>query len=318
MKESIIWENLTNNFISTGDSIQYENFSFPLHIHPCTEFFTILSGEMKLLTGKTILMREGDAVLISPLVIHGYESDGPVRFCSMVFEDSVFPGIENMEKFSSGSFCYLFRISDSFPDGELDDVIKGISHYNKEKIRPNILMLYCRLLLTMVLDHIYSPESMGKLYVTDDKVLISQIIEDNNNITNTILPYIRAHYKEKISLNDLAQSINSNRYTVSRTLSKSFGTSFSDLVNRYRIQEACSLLRKTTASILEISLRVGYDTISTFNRNFNKYVGKTPHEYRIEIMDANRMNDEPEWNESLTRAQNAYPGRQSGKSDDQK
>ena len=307
MRESIFWEEGSHNIIDTIGIARHDVFSFPLHLHPRTEFFSILSGEMRLLTGKTILMREGDAVLISPLVIHGYETDGPVSFCSLVFEDSLFPDIDNMEEFSSGSFCYLFGTREAFPDGELDDVVKGILHYYKDKSHRSIIMLYCRLLLTMILDHIYSPESVGKLYITDDKDLISQITEDKGNITNTILPYIQAHYKEKISLNDLAESIKSNRYSVSRALSKGFGTSFYDLVNRYRIQEACSLLRKTTVSILEVSQRVGYDTVSTFNRNFSKYVGKTPHEYRKEIMDASRMNSEPEKNGSLTSPKNVYP-----------
>ena len=84
-----------------------------------------------------------------------------------------------------------------------------------------------------------------------------------------------------MTLNDIARTINSNRYSVSRALNGYLGTTLSEIVNRYRIQEACSLLRKTSDSIQKISERVGYDTVSTFNRNFIRYIGKTPSEFRL-------------------------------------
>ena len=119
------------------------------------------------------------------------------------------------------------------------------------------------------------------MIVTDDKDLVSQIPRDERSITAAILPYIQAHYREKVTLNDIARTINSNRYSVSRALNGYLGTTLSEIVNRYRIQEACSLLRKTSDSIQKISERVGYDTVSTFNRNFIRYIGKTPSEFRL-------------------------------------
>lgn len=53
-----------------------------------------------------------------------------------------------------------------------------------------------------------------------------------------------------------------------------------DYVNFVRIRKACDLIRKTSMSMQDISLEIGYDTISTFNRNFRKLTGTTPYKWK--------------------------------------
>ena len=280
MSDAIFLEEFSQTVVDTQGIQHFDEFSFPLHLHPQTEFFLILSGEMWLLTGKKILMRAGDAVFISPLVVHGYESNSPVSFCSMVFEDPLFTEIKNMEEFSAGSYIFMFGTKAAFPEGELEEAFRAVIRY-KERNHIPFLKMYCRVLLTLVLDYAFSDEGKQEMIVTDDKDLVSQIAHDERSITAAILPYIQTHYREIITLNDLARVSNSNRYSISRALNGNLGTTLSEIVNRYRIQEACSLLRKTSDSIQKISERVGYDTVSTFNRNFIRYIGKTPTEFRL-------------------------------------
>ena len=279
MHESIFFEELSQTVVDTKGVQQFDDFSFPLHLHSQPEFFMILSGEMQLLSVKKILLRAGDAVLISPLVIHGYESNGPVSFCSMVFEDSLFSDIKNMEEFTSGSYISMFGTKAVFPGGELDDAFCGVLRY-RERNHLELLRLYCRILLTLVLEYSFSDAGRQEMITTDDKDLVSQFMQGGQNGASAVQAYIQAHYREKITLNDLARAINSNRYTVSRSLNDHFHATLSEIVNRYRIQEACSLLRRTSDSIQKIAERVGYDTVSTFNRNFLRYMEETPREFR--------------------------------------
>ena len=53
-----------------------------------------------------------------------------------------------------------------------------------------------------------------------------------------------------------------------------------DYVNMIRIQMACELIRKTNRSMGDIAIKCGYDTISTFNRNFKKITGLTPYQLK--------------------------------------
>ena len=59
-----------------------------------------------------------------------------------------------------------------------------------------------------------------------------------------------------------------------------FGANFSDVVNIYRINYATDLLYSTTLSVAEISKKAGYDSVRSFNRNFQKYKGKSPRDAR--------------------------------------
>ena len=47
-----------------------------------------------------------------------------------------------------------------------------------------------------------------------------------------------------------------------------------------RIRQGCDLLNTTSCSMLEVALRVGYQSVSSFDRNFQKIVGMTPYQYK--------------------------------------
>ena len=50
--------------------------------------------------------------------------------------------------------------------------------------------------------------------------------------------------------------------------------------NRRFSNHACYLLKNTGESILEVSLRCGYASLSSFNHSFKQIVGMNPTEYR--------------------------------------
>ncbi|MDR3515237.1 MAG: helix-turn-helix domain-containing protein [Azospirillaceae bacterium] len=55
-----------------------------------------------------------------------------------------------------------------------------------------------------------------------------------------------------------------------------------EYVNRLRIYKACQLLLETDERITSVCFDVGYDTISTFNRNFIRFIGTSPSAFRQE------------------------------------
>ena len=68
-------------------------------------------------------------------------------------------------------------------------------------------------------------------------------------------------------------------------INEGFGKSYTELVNQYRIEKACSLLKDYAfqdQSILEIALIAGFSSKSTFNRLFRAQTGLTPSQYRKE------------------------------------
>lgn len=61
---------------------------------------------------------------------------------------------------------------------------------------------------------------------------------------------------------------------------KNFGINFSDYLWNMRLDKAKSLLRNSDLSIDEISVKVGYQTPSSFRRKFKAEMGVTPSQYR--------------------------------------
>ncbi len=90
-------------------------------------------------------------------------------------------------------------------------------------------------------------------------------------------------YKESdVSLDRLAERVGTSRHNASQVINEHFGTSFFDLINAYRIEEAKELLASNAykdITIQEIAFEVGYNNKVTFNKAFKKATSLTPTQY---------------------------------------
>lgn len=101
-----------------------------------------------------------------------------------------------------------------------------------------------------------------------------------NFLVNQAVAYIRAHYAEKISLQDVADRCYISQWHLSKQLNRYAGRSFYDILNSVRIEAACTLLADPSLKISEISERVGYADVAHFARTFKKLEGVSANEYR--------------------------------------
>jgi AraC-like DNA-binding protein len=59
----------------------------------------------------------------------------------------------------------------------------------------------------------------------------------------------------------------------------------SQYVNEYRIRDACTLLRDSDQSILQVALAVGFASKSNFNREFQRVTGQAPSVWRAAVQE---------------------------------
>ncbi len=97
---------------------------------------------------------------------------------------------------------------------------------------------------------------------------------------NQILEYLRAHFAEKQTLNQIAQQFSINPQYICRLFSKYLDTTFSTHLAKLRMEHAEALLRTTEKSIKEIAALSGYDDYFYFCRVFREANGCTPTQYR--------------------------------------
>ncbi len=86
-----------------------------------------------------------------------------------------------------------------------------------------------------------------------------------------------------ISLPKLSKIIGQSVNVVSQVINEKFDMSFFELIAKYRIDEAKTILadkKNEKLTIIEVGEIVGYNSKSSFNQAFKKHTGITPSEYR--------------------------------------
>lgn len=83
-----------------------------------------------------------------------------------------------------------------------------------------------------------------------------------------------------LSLALVARRLGTNTAYLSRALNEGAGQSFSDCINRLRIDAAKKRLQQSNDGVLDIALSVGFASKASFNRVFKSLSGETPSDYR--------------------------------------
>ena len=92
-----------------------------------------------------------------------------------------------------------------------------------------------------------------------------------------LISFVKAHLCEgSLSLQMVAGHFEVSMSYISQIFKRKYGVSYSEYVNRERIARVCELHRKSGEPVTKLAASVGYDSISTFRRNFIKYTGSTP------------------------------------------
>ena len=100
--------------------------------------------------------------------------------------------------------------------------------------------------------------------------LISVIVKD------------KVYMNPEFRLNDLAKSSNISAHKVSHVINRIEGISFSDLINKYRIDEAKKMFvseKYKSLTILAIAQEVGFNSKSAFYNAFKKHCGVSPSRF---------------------------------------
>lgn len=97
---------------------------------------------------------------------------------------------------------------------------------------------------------------------------------------SAILDYLKAHFREPLSLEELAEKLGYSPTYLSRYFRKKTGRCLFEYVNARRVAEACALLKGTDKTVTEIAFEVGYNNLSFFNRYFRRLMDASPQEYR--------------------------------------
>ena len=97
---------------------------------------------------------------------------------------------------------------------------------------------------------------------------------------NQAVDYIRAHHREKITVEQLARQTGISSRQLHRRFRDVFGMSVQEFLAKSRIQAASDELLSTDRSITEVAHAYGFCDQSAFTQQFRKHTGMTPLKFR--------------------------------------
>lgn len=106
----------------------------------------------------------------------------------------------------------------------------------------------------------------------------------NTNIDfSKMIKYIDENYCKPLFLRELAKQFYINQNYCCYLFKKFTGGTFSDHINKLRIEKSKLLLENSTLTIEQISQQVGYNDYFYYNKVFKKYYDTTPSKYRKDV-----------------------------------
>jgi AraC-like DNA-binding protein len=94
------------------------------------------------------------------------------------------------------------------------------------------------------------------------------------------MAYIHEHYAESILRRDIAQHVNIAEDYLTFCFRQELGTTPIKYLQRYRLNQARSLLLESNKTITEIALMVGFSDAGYFSRVFHREMGVSPDKFR--------------------------------------
>jgi CheY-like chemotaxis protein len=95
-----------------------------------------------------------------------------------------------------------------------------------------------------------------------------------------VMAYIHTHYSESITREEIAAHIGISADYLTDCFRQELGITPMIYIRRYRIRQACELLRNTDQPITQIALAVGFSDGAHFTRTFQREISMTPRAYR--------------------------------------
>ncbi len=113
-------------------------------------------------------------------------------------------------------------------------------------------------------------------YKTSAPDFLNGYIEDS-------LHYINKNISTRLTVEEIAQSVNLSKYYFCHIFKDALGTSVMDYVLNSRLTLAKELLISTQKSVSEIAEACGFETLSCFCHQFKRYTGVSALNYRKSV-----------------------------------
>ncbi len=245
-----------------------------LHEHGVLELGLVLSGTVELCSEGKLLQVEADSIfLVNPYEPHRLcGCGGPARVLSVWishnFGREYFAGIANtvfaqqtVTDFSVPAHVQLRQLLLDSADYYFQD-----TPGSRLECAGTVSRLIAALLQSL-------PHKLN----TDTQKLVCK---KRTGRMQRIAVYLDQHYKERISLTQLAEAEGLTPAYMSRVFTELFGVSFQEYLNLLRLEQAIPLVLDPSVYLMDVCMECGFSDTRYLNAVFQKVFGVTASEYR--------------------------------------
>lgn len=255
----------------------------PLHWHTGFEIATASSGVLDFQIGRRhIALKAGESIFINGNILHGIKQlsgDVPDPMPNIVFSGAAIAP-ENGEIYRKYiqpvALCAAlpFILFDQKRGWHKSVNLLAENIYNLMRGQRQCYEMAVQRDLSRIFEYLF--EHFDGLPKSDEtRIQINAQIR-----IQKMLSYIREHYAEDVTLEEIAGAANVSRSEAGRCFNTYMQCSPVEALIRYRLQIAHRLVKDTTLTLREISSSCGFHSEHYFIRQFRHAYGCTPGQYR--------------------------------------
>ena len=235
------------------------------HTHNHVELFYIIGGKGQFLINDQLYpVNTNHLVIINPNVIHTEVSLNaqPLEYIVL--------GVDGIELSISGTSNGQFCILDHFESLDMASCLRNILREMEMK-QPgyeDVCQAFMEILIIRLM------RSTG-LSLPSETSAVS-----TNRQCAAVRRYIDLHFKEALTLEQLAEEGHMNKFYLSHAFKREYGVSPINYMISRRIEESKYLLAETDLSMSQIAQLLGFSSLSYFSQVFHRTQNISPKEYR--------------------------------------
>ena len=235
------------------------------HTHNHMELFFIVGGKGQFqIQDQLYPVNINNLVIINPNVSHTEVSLNaqPLEYIVLGIEGIELATSEN----SNGQFCILDHVESVEISSCLRNILREMELKNTGY--EDVCQAYMEILVIRLMRN-------TALAVPTEPQVISA-----NRQCAAVRRYIDLHFKEPLTLEQLAEEAHMNKYYLSHAFKREYGVSPINYMISRRIEESKYLLAETDLSMSQISQLLGFSSLSYFSQVFRRTQSISPKEYR--------------------------------------
>ncbi|MBQ4110322.1 MAG: helix-turn-helix transcriptional regulator [Clostridia bacterium] len=252
------YKNLELPIIFHQDTLKKNQLFYP-HWHENIEILSVKDGKIAVnLDDSIATANKGDILVINSSVIHRISAISDIANYTCLIIDKSFCE-------QHGFYVDEKRICETIKDDILFDMIMNMRTVLKTKplyYTEEVLTDIIKILICMFRNYIAEEELSGT--------------SKNIEMVKRGIKYIRKHFKEQISIDDIASYAGYSKYHFCRCFKEITGSTVNTYINQVKIDYAYRQLSNTDTSISDIAFECGFNDISYFTKTFKKFALTLP------------------------------------------